>query len=950
MIDGVRMASPASTTVTFLFTDIEGSTRLWERQPEAMRTALARHDAILNEAIQSSGGHVFRTAGDAFSASFASAPDALRAAVQAQRALYAETWQLDSPVRVRMALHTGQVEEQSGDYVGSSLNHIGRLLSVCHGGQTLLTLVTEELVRDQLPEGASLLDLGKQRFRDLRHPEQVFQLLLEGLPSSFPALQSLDLYPNNLPVLLTNFIGRKHDLEQIKQLFETARLVTLTGPGGTGKTRLSLQLAAEMLPAYPDGAWLVELAPLSNPEMIVQSLAMTLNIREQPGRALQTVIIDALRPKKLFLMLDNCEHLIEACAALALELLRVCPDLKIITSSREMLGVAGEMVYRVPSLGLPEASQASYQELAQSESVRLFVERASAIQPHFRLTPENAPVIAQICRRLDGIPLAIELAAARSNLFTPAQIAARLDDRFRLLTGGSRSALPRQQTLEALFDWSHELLSADERIFFRRLSVFAGGWTFEAAEAVNNAAQGTAENSPDALEMLSQLVNKSLVVVDESGPAARYHMLETTRQYAQKKLMEAGEALQVRQAHMKYFADLGGGYWLSIRQTGNEQINQNEGGLKAEVDNLRAAQGWALENDLDSALLLAGSLFYFWETEGFANEMQRFVGEVLKRTSEAPEYQGELDKRRRGLLANAWAGYADLLVVIGQNEDSLAASQKAVDQARLAEDQSVLAYALSVLGISAGLTGRSEMAYASSDESVSVARSAGEKWVLGMCLITTAAYALFPQGYFERAQSDVNEGAAIFRSLKDPFWLAVAQTFTGVFALHGGDLAAAKADFSTGLSNLQHFSEANFTNIARSGLADVSRLEGDYEGARSLYIQTIKVWHELGNLGAVARCLECLGFLAVQQAKALPAAEGAPQLSRAARLFGASETLRKESRAAMSPIEQDEYDRQKDELDKLSAGAGLAKTFIEQAWLAGRNSSLDELMAEEKIE
>jgi predicted ATPase/class 3 adenylate cyclase len=944
------MAPPASATVTFLYTDIEGSTRLWERQPEAMRAALARHDEILNQAIQSSGGHVFRTAGDAFSASFASAAEAVLSAARAQRQLYAENWQMESPIRVRMALHTGQVEQHSGDYVGSSLNHIGRLLAICHGGQTLLTLVTEELVRDQLPAGARLLDLGKHRLRDLLYPEHIYQLVMEGLPENFPPLQSLDLYPNNLPILLTNFIGRKHDLEQIKQLFATARLVTLTGPGGTGKTRLALQAAAEMLQDYPDGAWLLELAPLSNPEMIVQSLAMALNIREQPGRPLQTVIIDTLRPKKLFLILDNCEHLIEACADLALDLLRTCPDVRIITSSREMLGVTGEMVYRVPSLALPDSPQASYEELAHSESVRLYVERASAIQPNFRLTPENAPVIAQICRRLDGIPLAIELAAARSNLFTPAQIAARLDDRFRLLTGGSRTALPRQQTLEALFDWSHELLSADERIFFRRLSVFAGGWTFEAAESVNNTAAGLSGNSPDTLDLLSLLVNKSLVVVDESGQAARYHMLETTRQYAQKKLVEAGEAFRIRQAHLSYFASFASGHWQSIRQTGTEWLNQNEGGLIAEVDNLRTAQGWALENDLDSALLLAGSLFYFLETNGFADEMRRYVREVLRRAAEAPEFQGELDAHKHGLLASAWCGDGDISLILGQNGDGLSSGQKAVEQARLAGDLPMLSFALSVVGVAAGLTGQAELAYTSSEESITVGRRSGEKWILGMALITSAAYALFPLGQFERAKSYLDEGAALFRSLKDPFWSAVAQTFVGVFALHSGDLAAAGENFAVGLAGLQAYGEINFANIARSGLADVFRLQDKYDRSTSLYIETIKAWRMLGNLGAVARCLECLGFMAMAQAKALSPNERTPQLSRAAMLFGAAEAMRKENRTDMTPIEQAEYDGQKAELAELSSRTGPIKTLIEQAWLSGASLSLDELLAEDKFE
>ncbi len=472
-------------TVTFLFTDIEGSTRLWEQFPEAMQTALTRHDVLLRGIVESHGGGVIKSTGDGLHAVFNRATEGLAATLACQQALAGEVWTgLPSPLRVRMGLHTGESELRDDDYFGSTLNRAARLMSIAAGGQALLSSATTELVLDQLPQGVVLQDLGEHRLKDLTRPEHVFQLSSPGLPTDFPPLRSLNTLPNNLPVQLTSFIGREDEMAEAKRLLATTRLLTLTGPGGTGKTRLSLQVAADVLDVFPDGAWLAELAPLSDPVLVSQTVASVLGVREQPGRPLVDTLIDYLRAKSLLLILDNCEHLIEACDQLVTSLLSACPRLKILPSSREALGIAGETTYRVPSLSLPDARHSTPEALMQCEAVHLFVERAQAVQPRFALTSRNLNATIQICRRLDGIPLALELAAARLRLFTVEQIAARLDDRFRLLTGGSRSALPRHQTLEALIDWSYDLLPEPEREALRRLSVFAGGWTFDAAEAI----------------------------------------------------------------------------------------------------------------------------------------------------------------------------------------------------------------------------------------------------------------------------------------------------------------------------------------------------------------------------------------------------------------------------------------------------------------------------------
>ncbi|MFU8773305.1 MAG: AAA family ATPase, partial [Anaerolineales bacterium] len=450
----------SSSTYTFLFTDIEGSTRYWEHNPDAMRAALERHNLILREAIESNGGWVFRTAGDAYFASFTTAAAALRAAVQGQCNLNSEPWKLDVPLRVRMAIHSGEAEERDGDYVGGSLNRIGRLINVSHGGQILLTQATQELVRDNLPDEVTLIDLGRHRFKDLVHPERVFQVVTNGLQADFPPIKSLESVPNNLPSQLTSFIGRQVELAKANELLTRHRLLTLTGAGGTGKTRLALQVAANQLEEFSDGVWFVELASLSDSSQVYRSIAGVLNLREQPGLSLEDSILDALHSRNLLLVLDNCEHLIETCSKLAGKFLRSSRTIKILASSREVLGVEGEATLRVPPFSLPSPSDnVPFEEIYASEAVQLFVERARVVQHSFELNEQNAAIISQICHRLDGIPLAIELAAARIRLLKPEQIAARLDNLFKLLTGGSRSALPRQQTLEAMIDWSHNLLS-----------------------------------------------------------------------------------------------------------------------------------------------------------------------------------------------------------------------------------------------------------------------------------------------------------------------------------------------------------------------------------------------------------------------------------------------------------------------------------------------------------
>ena len=505
-----------------------------------MPALFARHNLILHQAIEAHNGYVFQVVGDSFAAAFHSASDALHAAVDAQRDLQSEGW-TPAIIKVRMGLHTGaaqlQIDSNDNPYSGyATLAATQRIMSAGYGGQILLSGATRELVRDTLPKEAELLDLGEKRLKDLLRPEHLYQINVSGLPAIFPPLKTLDSFPNNLPTQLTTFIGRENEISELKQELHKHRLVTLTGSGGTGKTRLSLQVAAELLEKFEHGIWFVELAPLADPDLIPQTILSAIGIQEQQGKTPIELLKEYLHEKRVLIVLDNCEHLIEASARVVDALLNAAPKIRILASSREALAVKGELSYPVPSLSLPDMKHLPViGQLSQYEAVRLFIDRASLVAPHFDVDKNNAPFIAQICYRLDGIPLAIELAAARVKMFSIEQISKRLDDRFRLLTGGARTALPRQQTLRALIDWSYDHLSEKERLLLCRLSVFAGDWTFEAAEEV---CAGDNIESFDILDLLTQLVNKSLVVVMEGSQSGetRYRMLETIRQYAREKL------------------------------------------------------------------------------------------------------------------------------------------------------------------------------------------------------------------------------------------------------------------------------------------------------------------------------------------------------------------------------------------------------------------------------
>lgn len=615
-----------SGTVTFLFTDIEGSTKLAQEYPESWESLRERHHAILQSAMDAHNGYVFQIIGDAFCVAFHTVKDGLNAAVNAQRKLQSEDWD-ERSIKVRMGLHTGAAEFRGSDYRGYlTMARVQRVMSTAYGGQILLSNASAELIRGEMPEGIHLRDMGENRLKGLLNLERLWQVVVADLPQDFPPLQTLNSIPNNLPIQVTNFVGREEEIGEIKELLSTTRLLTLTGSGGAGKTRLSLHVAAEVLDRFKHGAWFIELAPLSDPSLVPFAVASALGLREEPGRPLTRTLMDWLSDKELLLILDNCEHLVEACARLADEILHTSRATRILATSREALGIAGESIYRVPSLPTPNPDEKILiDQFEQYAAVRLFIDRATQALSTFQVTNANAPAVAEICYRLDGIPLAIELAAARVKALSVEKIAERLDDRFRLLTGGSRTALPRQQTLRSMIDWSHSLLSDSERVLFRRLSVFAGGWTLEAAEYV---CPGDGLEIGDILDLSSSLVDKSLVVKDENQYGLRFHMLETIRQYANEDLEKNAEPDAFRRRHADYFANLA--QEVEQRHWSPDQL-QWTGRLESERENLREALRWSAVRDRERAFLqLAGNLWRFWGMRGSIVEGRLWLDQALK--------------------------------------------------------------------------------------------------------------------------------------------------------------------------------------------------------------------------------------------------------------------------------------------------------------------------------
>ncbi|HLY02885.1 MAG TPA: adenylate/guanylate cyclase domain-containing protein [Candidatus Cybelea sp.] len=692
MKPGATAGARPTGTVTFLFSDIEGSTARWERDSQAMAAALARHDAVMRATMDARGAYVFKTMGDAFCTAFANARDAVGAALDAQHALARQDFSTVAGLRVRMALHLGTADERAADYFGPTVNRVARLLAIGHGGQVLLSGAAAELLQDEMPPRSSLRDLGIHRLKDLAQPEHVFQLVAPNLAEAFPPLRSLDRLSNNLPAQLGTFVGRDRVVAEIKRLTEQQRLVTLTGTGGTGKTRCAVQVGAELLDGSGDGVWLAELAPISDPTLLATVVAQALNVQEQPNRPILDTLLAYLKRKRLLLILDNCEHVIEEARRIGAAILRECPEVRILATSREYLNISGEEAYRIPSLDVPLDSRMLFTEGASHYgAVQLFVDRARSSTKHFSLTEENAPHVAEICRRLDGIPLALELAAARMKVLSPQQLACKLNERFRVLTGGDRSALPRQQTMRALVDWSYDLLSDPERRLFRKLAVFAGSFTLELAQAV---CSDDAIDEFAVLDLLAALVDKSLVQPEATEEGPRFRLFESIRQYSNEKLVECDELTPTARAHAMAYAALG------ERLDNNYETTPDllwVGAIEAEIENWRAALEWSLgaRNDVALGQQLASLLRRFWSDSAPA-EGRRWIQMASGEATPSPIVAAKLN------LAEA-----QLDAALALNKASFAGAKRARDQFSSLGETLLLADALRLCGRALVLLGRS---------------------------------------------------------------------------------------------------------------------------------------------------------------------------------------------------------------------------------------------------
>jgi predicted ATPase/class 3 adenylate cyclase/DNA-binding CsgD family transcriptional regulator len=789
--------------VTFLLTDIEGSTKLWEAGGDETAESVARHYELLDAAVALHGGvrPVEQGEGDSIVGAFSRASDAVAAALDIQRAFVLEPWPEGGQVRVRMALHTGEIRlRDAGNYFGPTIIRCARIRAIGHGGQILLSDATRDLVVDALPEGAELRDLSSHRLKDLGRPERIWQLGHPDLGLEFPPLRSLAVLPTNLPAQVSSFVGRDNDLAAVRQALSGNRLVTLTGTGGCGKTRLALHAAADELDAHPDGVWCAELAAVGHGNDITQAIAGVFGLREEFGRPLIDTMTEQLRDFDALVVIDNCEQVLDAAAEMIESLLRACPRLRVLATSREPLGIAGEVSWRVPSL-------------ERATAVALFVERAQLARPGFEPDAATSKAIEQIVERLDGIPLAIELAAARVRMMHPSRIAAALDDRFRLLTGGSRTATPRQQTLEASIAWSYELLDDEERALARRLSVLRG-FTLDAAEVV-----GCDDESDrfGVLDVVTRLVDKSLVQVDHEDPDSRYRMLESIRQFLQARLVESGEADAARDRHFAYF--------LALAEELAPVLALGEGPaclarLDADHDNLDTAMEWGdTARPTDEMLRFATALSLFWELRGHLAKGGRWFARVLHDDDAAPS----------GIRARALWGAAHVALYGDDFETMQLRAPQALAMAEAVGDEWAMARALNTLGFAASLfepvDGRAQLA-----RSIELGRGVGDDWAVadGWKMTTVAYYAAHDEiGAVDALEQLRTAG----ERLESEFFLAWYRFMVGYFAMRRGEFPTARTAFAASMDSCRLVGDPSTGGFAEAFDLGARAEMGDFAGA-----------------------------------------------------------------------------------------------------------------------
>jgi predicted ATPase/class 3 adenylate cyclase len=944
-------------TVTLLFTDIEGSTHLLQHVGERYATLLEACRSLLRAAFLEFDGYEVDTQGDAFFVAFARASDAVAAAVTAQRALAGYPWPQGATVRVRMGLHTGEPAQTAEGYVGLDLHRAARIMSAGHGGQVLLSHTT-------LPQGVSLLDLGAHRLKDLQQPSQLSQLVIAGLPANFPPLKTLDSSPNNLPLQPTPFIGREKEVNAVQQLLlrDEVHLVTLTGPGGTGKTRLGLQVAAEVSEHFTDGTWFVSLAPISDPDLVVPAIGQALGLREARDQAPLEQLKSSLKEKKELLLLDNFEQVVSAALSVA-DLLAVCPRLKVLVTSREGLHVRAEREFLVPARALPNTKHLpDLVTLSQYESVALFIERAQAVKPDFQVTNANAQAVAEICVHLDGLPLAIELAAARIRLFPPQALLTRLGQRLPLLTSSTRDVPARQQTLRKTIQWSYDLLPAQEQHLFRQLSVFVGGCTWQAIEGV---AADVADDTTLVVDTVSSLLDKNLLrQTAQEGEDMRLTMLETIREFGLEALARSGELEATRKAHAAYYVQLAEEAEPELRGPQQDVWLHR---LEREHDNLRAALNYLLvggeaRERIEMALRLGGALWYFWWVRSLAREGWIFLERALERSEGVTASVRAKALYTAGSLAG-WLGNVDRNQALSQ--ESVALFQESGDVAEIG-------IALINLGTSSYLRGNLATARTYYEEGLEACKEAGDKWSMAWSLYGLSAVDSF-QNEYTRGHSHAEASLLLFREVGDKkgiahSLLAIADMYLdegdavkayplceesralskeigdkgfessalcslGCIALQQGEIALAHSLLEEGATHFQGEEAPNDLNmkaLALSQLAKVLAFEGDYVTARALYEQCLAIVKQVDffKLSTPSYLEGLAGVVAAQG-----------ELPWAARLWGAAESLRDSLGTPIPPGYRVDY-----EYSVSAARTHLSEQAFAAAWAEGRSMTLDRVL------
>ena len=860
--------------VTFLFTDIEGSTKLAQDYPDTLQSALEKHNNIMRNAIESNNGYVFEIVGDAFCCAFEKAEDAVMAAVDAQLGLSNENWG-EAVIKIRIGIHSGNAEWNGRTYMGYiTLARSARVMSCGYGEQIIISGSTYELCKDKFyavkEKNISFRDLGERRMKDVIQPIRLYQIISPGLREEFPPLKTLDSRPNNLPIQLTSFIGREEVMRKLKKLIGETRLLTIIGSGGGGKTRLAMQIGADLIDDFANGVFIAELAPLIDPSLIIQTIMNALKLKEESGQSPESILSEFLKNKELLLILDNCEHFVSECSALAEDLLSKCPSLKIIATSREALNCFGEQTYRLPSLSLPgNARDITPENLTQYESVRLFIERALLVNVNFRVNNNNAPALAEICNKLDGIPLAIELAAARIKMLSIEKIHERLDDRFSLLTGGKRTALPRQQTLKAMIDWSYDLLPEKEKILWERLSIFSGGWTLEDAEEI---CSDDKISSYEILDLLDQLNEKSIIIYDEEYE--RYRILETIKQYGESRLKESNDDRRIALMHLNHF--------LKLSVEAEKKFSGNEGKfwierLETEHNNLISAIEWSLKNgESKKGSEITIALGYFWEIRGHFSTGSRLTDIFLENKQDIGKQElsilysnaGQF-MRALGKFEKAQSHYKESIALKKETGDESGESSLLIGLGNIAAEQgdfitakkyfeeslvksrslnykSGIAFCLNNLGNIELISGNFEEASELIEESLMIKRELGEKRNITFSLDSLVHIALEKEDYL-RAQKYLQEYLTITRESGDKLGISFALNSLGLVSFYKKEFGMALKYYKESLEIRRECGDTISMGHSLYNLCNIELELGNYERALELIKESIRIRYELGN-------------------------------------------------------------------------------------------------------